>query len=75
MDDFMHGMGVVCLVFMAGTAAWTLWSTIAPAWRQMLAAFRGQPVPPRASVEPHSTASTPLLSVEAAAEPTFSVSA
>jgi ABC-type nickel/cobalt efflux system permease component RcnA len=71
----MHAMGVVCIVLMAGTAAWVIWSTVAPAFPQMLAALRGDPVPPQASVEPHSTASTPLRSVEAAAEPTLSVTA
>lgn len=75
MTAAMHTAGVVCIVLMAGTAAWVIWSTIVPARHRMLAALRGQPVPPRASVEPHSTASTPLRGVEAAAEPTLSVTA
>jgi CTP:molybdopterin cytidylyltransferase MocA len=73
--SLMHTAGVVCIVLMAGTAVWVIWSTVAPARHKILAALRGESVPPRASVESHSTAFTPLRSVEAAAEPTFSVTA
>lgn len=75
MTAAMHATGVICIVLMADTAAWAMWSTVAPARHKILAALRGKPVPPHASVEPHSTASTPLRRVEAAAEPTLSVTA
>jgi hypothetical protein len=71
----MHAAGVVCIVLMAGTAAWVIWSTVAPAWLQMRADFLRAFTSPAASSEPHSEASTPLRSVEAAAEPTLSVTA
>jgi len=74
MSAFMHTAGVACFVGAAFAAIWALIDAIAPNRHRILAALRGEPVPPAASVEPHSTAHpTQLRRVEAAAEPTIQV--
>lgn len=71
---FMHAAGVACLVGMAVAAIWTLINAIAPNRHRILAALRGKPVPPAASVAPTRPRNlTQLRCVEAAAEPTIQV--
>lgn len=70
----MHAAGVACLVGMAVAAIWTLIDAIAPSRHRILAALRGEPVPPAASVAPTRQRNlTQLRRVEAAAEPTIQV--
>ena len=70
LDLGMHIAGVLSLVTMAAVALWTLWVTIAPNRHRILAALRGQPVPPAASVALPATARPQLRVVEADVEPT-----
>jgi hypothetical protein len=73
-SDLMHAAGVVCIVGAAIAAAWTLIATIVPNRHRILAALRGEPVPPAASVAPTRQRTLPQLRrVEAAAEPTIQV--
>jgi len=73
-SDLMHAAGVVCIVGMAAVAIWMLIDAIAPNRHRILAALRGEPVPPAASVAPTRQRPLPQLRrVEAAAEPTIQV--
>lgn len=74
MDHAQHALGVLSLAVFAGAGGFSLYAmvaTIAPNWRRMVDAYRGQPIPPAASATPHVARNPQRRGVEAAAAPAF----
>lgn len=75
-DLFMHTLGGVCLIAMAGCGSWSLYNSLVPNWSRIWPRVRGEvifgdsPVSPTASVLPLRTRHSQLRTVEARAEPT-----
>lgn len=70
----LQAAAVAAFVGAGGVSVWTLAVTLGPNIHRILAALRGEPVPPAASVAPtRQRTLTQLRRVEAAAEPTIQV--
>lgn len=76
MTGAMHALGMVSLVAMAALSAWIISDAIFANRHRILAALRGEPVPPAASVATlPSDGITQLRDAEAVAEPALQVRA
>ncbi|TCQ04079.1 hypothetical protein C8J40_109214 [Sphingomonas sp. PP-CC-3A-396] len=68
---FMHSVGCVCLIAMAGCGIWSLYDSLVPNWSRIwpracgAVIFGDGPASPTASVLPLRTRHTPLPIVEA----------
>jgi hypothetical protein len=74
LDTAHYALGWACLLAILTISVWTISSTIAPARHRILAALRGEPIPPAASGAPTAPARhLQRRGVEAAAAPAFQV--